>query len=313
MSEQIGHVKNPLTVISRFAAIAEISGTVVLPFIAPENQQTFIWFLMLFPALLVIAFFLTLNFNHKKLYAPSDYKDEKNFMDYLGIATPDETEEKLKGELKEDLEPDSAADRSGLTTSGSGEPETQASPRVSAEEQDITPPLAEPTGPGAPIPTQHFDVHGFKDQINRETLEDLRHIEHKSIMKLKVMTQIPFKTNVKFDIPELSSPLFFDAVGVRSNVVHLAEVKYFKSLPVPPRRFYGVFDEAHAAIQLVRNTADQDAVLHLVIIVDAPLNEREVYRIKDNVSLAAKRWDINFRLYIASREDLLTKLMPFAG
>jgi hypothetical protein len=80
MTEKIGLIKNPLTIIAIFAGIAEVSGTIVLPFVAVQNQQLFIWFLILFPSILVIAFFTTLNFNNKVLYAPSDYKDEGNYL-----------------------------------------------------------------------------------------------------------------------------------------------------------------------------------------------------------------------------------------
>jgi hypothetical protein len=80
MTEKVGLIKNPLTIIAIFAGIAEVSGTIVLPFVAAQNQQLFIWFLILFPSLLVIAFFTTLNFNNKVLYAPSDYKDEGNYL-----------------------------------------------------------------------------------------------------------------------------------------------------------------------------------------------------------------------------------------
>jgi hypothetical protein len=77
MLEKIAPVRNPLTIIAIFAGIAEISGTAILPFIAAENQGTYIWFLMLFPAALVILFFGTLNFNHRKLHAPSDFQNEE--------------------------------------------------------------------------------------------------------------------------------------------------------------------------------------------------------------------------------------------
>jgi hypothetical protein len=80
MTEKIGIIKNPLTIIAIFAGIAEVSGTIVLPFISQANQQTFLYFLIGFPILLVLAFFATLNFNHSVLYAPSDYKDEQNFL-----------------------------------------------------------------------------------------------------------------------------------------------------------------------------------------------------------------------------------------
>jgi hypothetical protein len=44
MVEKIGHIKNPLTVIAIFAALAEVSGTVVLPFLDKETQHVYVWF-----------------------------------------------------------------------------------------------------------------------------------------------------------------------------------------------------------------------------------------------------------------------------
>ncbi|MFC1655279.1 hypothetical protein ACFL3C_00230 [Patescibacteria group bacterium] len=83
MLEKFGPIKNPLTIIAIFAGIAEVSGTAILPFIDINNQNIFIGFLIVFPSILVILFFLTLNFNHKVLYAPSDYKNEENFVKTL--------------------------------------------------------------------------------------------------------------------------------------------------------------------------------------------------------------------------------------
>jgi hypothetical protein len=57
------------------------------------------WFVMLFPSILVIFFFATLNWNHKVLYAPSDYKDEGNFIK-LTKATPSEIKKKQKDEIE---------------------------------------------------------------------------------------------------------------------------------------------------------------------------------------------------------------------
>lgn len=80
----INHIKNPLTIIGIFAGIVEVSANLVLPFLDSPQQETYIWFLMLFPAALVLCFFGTLNFNHVVLYAPSDYKDDKGFMQANG-------------------------------------------------------------------------------------------------------------------------------------------------------------------------------------------------------------------------------------
>lgn len=101
MVEKIGTIKNPLTIIAIFAAIAEISGTAVLPFIATENQATYVWFLIVFPILLIVLFFLTLNLNHRVLYAPSDYQNEDNFLRSLPRATYAEKVLKIEAELAE--------------------------------------------------------------------------------------------------------------------------------------------------------------------------------------------------------------------
>lgn len=103
MQNKSGTVKNPLSVIAIFAGIAEISGTLVLPHIAAENQYLFIWFLMIFPFTLVVMFFLTLNWNYKVLYAPSDFKDEEHFMN-LQKASTSEVLDKMRKELAEEDE-----------------------------------------------------------------------------------------------------------------------------------------------------------------------------------------------------------------
>lgn len=80
MVENIKKVSNPLTIIAIFAALAEVNGTVAIGLVSSNLQPTFIWFIILFPTLLIIFFFLTLNFNPKVIYAPSDFQDETNFV-----------------------------------------------------------------------------------------------------------------------------------------------------------------------------------------------------------------------------------------
>ncbi|AZF38405.1 Phage protein [Pseudomonas sp. R4-39-08] len=80
MIEKVGHIKNPLTVIAVFAAIAEVSGAVVLPMVKESVQETYVWFLMGFPCFLVFLFFMTLWWRHHVLYAPSDFKEDESFM-----------------------------------------------------------------------------------------------------------------------------------------------------------------------------------------------------------------------------------------
>ncbi|WAJ38739.1 hypothetical protein OU800_05790 [Pseudomonas sp. GOM7] len=102
MQNKFGTIKNPLSVIAIFAGIAEISGAMVLPHIAPNNQELFIWFLMIFPFTLVILFFITLNWNYKVLYAPSDFQNEEHFVN-LQKASASEIFLKMENELNDDL------------------------------------------------------------------------------------------------------------------------------------------------------------------------------------------------------------------
>lgn len=80
----ISHIKNPLTIIGIFAGIVEISANIVLPLLDGFNQTIYLWFLMLFPTGLVAAFFAILYLKHGVLYAPSDFKDEENFVQIHG-------------------------------------------------------------------------------------------------------------------------------------------------------------------------------------------------------------------------------------
>jgi len=76
-------ISNPLTIVGIFSGITEIAGTTVIAFLSPELQAIFIWFVMVFPILLVVLFFLTWNFNPEVLYSPSDYRDDEAFLKML--------------------------------------------------------------------------------------------------------------------------------------------------------------------------------------------------------------------------------------
>ncbi|HCL3413514.1 TPA: hypothetical protein N2A55_004567 [Pseudomonas aeruginosa] len=85
MAKKYTHIKNPLTVIALFATCAEVGGTFVLPFLEGEVQERYVLFLMAFPVLLVLLFFLVLWQKHEVLYAPKDYRDDNNFLSAKGI------------------------------------------------------------------------------------------------------------------------------------------------------------------------------------------------------------------------------------
>lgn len=98
MLEKIPHIRNPLTIIALFSGITEVFGVLVLPLLFEKNQTVFMYFLMLFPVLLVVLFYGTLWFKHYVLYAPSDFKNEDNFV-RLFPSTFIEKNEKIKEDV----------------------------------------------------------------------------------------------------------------------------------------------------------------------------------------------------------------------
>lgn len=86
MLERFTKVDNPLTIIAIFAGITEVVSSISLPLLNHDTQQIIVWFIILFPIVLITAFFLTLNFNTKVLYAPADYRDEKHFLEVLNLS-----------------------------------------------------------------------------------------------------------------------------------------------------------------------------------------------------------------------------------
>jgi hypothetical protein len=60
IDETIGRVKNPLAMVAIFAALSELAMAYVIINLPERLQVIFIWFVMGFPAGLVLAFFFVL-------------------------------------------------------------------------------------------------------------------------------------------------------------------------------------------------------------------------------------------------------------
>ena len=74
-------VSNPLTIIAIFSGVAETLATVALVKLPLETQEIFVYFVMAFPAGIVLLFFFVLYFKNNVLYAPSDYDDQSHYLE----------------------------------------------------------------------------------------------------------------------------------------------------------------------------------------------------------------------------------------
>lgn len=84
-------ISNPMTVIALFATLSETSAAISLPFLESDERQVYIWFLISFPFYLLFLFFVTLNFNYRSLYAPSDFDKDKHFIKAMDTGEPGKT------------------------------------------------------------------------------------------------------------------------------------------------------------------------------------------------------------------------------
>jgi len=80
--------KNPIGVIGIFLVLTEAIASMVIVKSSLDSVQNtiLVLFIVLFPCLVLFVFYLLVTRHHEKLYSPSDYKDEKNFVNtYLSI------------------------------------------------------------------------------------------------------------------------------------------------------------------------------------------------------------------------------------
>lgn len=274
MVEKIGHIKNPLTVIAIFAAIAEISGTSVLPFISNENQSLYIWFLMIFPMFLVSAFFITLNINHRALYAPSDYKDERNFVNPYGNATPDEQGEKLREEVEE-LEAETSDSQSQSANTSQNDRAKKFGNYVSANE-----------------------IYRLK---HRQMMADITLAEKLAINKLSKELGIDFKTNARLEIPSMRVAAIYDGLGVGKGEVHAVEVKLFRNNHAPSR-LAKILEQSEIISENFKGFDPQEFTLHIFAVIDA--DEVDPNSVRDSITELAKRHKVRIKVHVTTLNDL---------
>jgi len=85
IDETIGRVKNPLAMVAIFAALSELAMAYVIINLPERLQVIFIWFVMGFPAGLVLAFFFVLYKKPAVFFSPGDYKKEELYVTSIGI------------------------------------------------------------------------------------------------------------------------------------------------------------------------------------------------------------------------------------
>ena len=77
--------RNPLGIIGlAFVLVYGIAGyTATSEVFQPDERKIIVYFLVAFPVLIIAVFFRLVTSHHTKLYAPSDFRDDANFLQSL--------------------------------------------------------------------------------------------------------------------------------------------------------------------------------------------------------------------------------------
>lgn len=205
-------ISNPLTLIAIFAGLAETTAVSVLPFLEPNIQSIFVWFVMLFPALLVGLFFAVLWWKSQNLYAPADYRDDSSYLHVHGT-------QRSSGQLASTNVTDDGV-RLDETASGAGNPVSYSAQiantttTTAAEGTNVTQstyPLSTP----APTPSLAQATLEFGEAVMAERLA----LEKLRAQRGGILTS-PATITVK------GIPYQFDGVLAQGKAINVIEVIY---------------------------------------------------------------------------------------
>jgi hypothetical protein len=189
---------------------------------------------MLFPFALISLFFITLNFNHRVLYAPSDFKDEDNFVNILkkssysevlefkkaeaDVALLDEVAEPMPPKIKSEAEPQPIDQTISDTASAPDQPVEQwiTSAETALLKLD-----------GATTRAQRNQMDLIARQISERRMLDSRFAERLALEKLENELGASIDRDMKIESGH--SRYHFDGVARRGSSLTAIEVKYFRS------------------------------------------------------------------------------------
>lgn len=205
MNNAKGLTRNPLGIIALFVSLIYgfaclVLSTSISNLVANNERLPLIWFIIIFPIIILIAFIYLVVNHHEKLYAPGDFRGDDAF-----IQTIDEN--KRKQRIQEEVENLEASPKS-VDSEQNEEPESNTT-------EDTT--IIKPSE----VKTE------IKSIPESALIKMYTNAEEWSINELSLKYKVPFKSQVKlrtqFDNFEL------DGYGTDSTSTYVVEVKFWQT------------------------------------------------------------------------------------
>lgn len=83
MIEKITKISSPLSIFLMFGVIIELGITALFPFLSPDERAIFLYFILIFPVLLLVTFIGLIVFRSSSLYGPSDFRTDEAYLQAL--------------------------------------------------------------------------------------------------------------------------------------------------------------------------------------------------------------------------------------
>jgi hypothetical protein len=278
--------RNPLGIIALFLllvyGIAGLVFSVAAKGLDVSERRPLVWFLVLFPALVLGAFIWLVARHHTKLYAPFDYSDSEGFFRALKGLTIDEQRAKLDAEVKS-LQVES---RDSEPTEANPSKRTKANGSVSTSSHGH-----EDTAGTPPPPARHDGVAPANELVEsspRELREAYVLAEELAFRKLEAEFGLSVQRHLRFQGREIDGLIL---TPVRATAV---EIKYVRSA----KNFLRISDMAISHLLAVEvgefGTLGPLRTL-LVVVLDTSPSGHD--RIREMLQRHVASRGINYRVY----------------
>lgn len=248
MNNAKGLTRNPLGIIALFVSLIYGFACLVLSTsIANLNNDSerlpLIWFIIVFPLVILVAFIYLVVNHHEKLYAPGDFRGDDSF-----IQTIDENKRKLKIRQEvENLESSPISDEQA---------DTNESPENNTEKiVDSSPELLKKD-----VPIQNSET-----PTEEELIEIYSNSEKWATDELSIKYNVSFRSNIKLQTQSATFEL--DAYGRKDKTTYIAEVKFWQSKRSNKRLKLSIQDFLSKKVSFQHAFKQKDSNLKIIIAV----------------------------------------------
>lgn len=284
-----GLARNPLGIIALFIALIYGFATLLLGAAAEKLVESergpLIWFIVLFPVMVLTAFYRLVTNHHGKLYSPGDYKDDKSFLNTLPPITPQAPSLR-----------DTRIDE-----------EVEAIVGTSATEEESAPPEATP--PSVPLESRAPSSRTLATERAGVRSE---YIQAEQLALRKISSQLGTEVHRQVTIDQDRSTAF-DGVAVSGNTMTFVEVKLLRRAFMPSAMVREALYRALIATERVRKDAPDLKFELIFAVVTAEMSKEDIQRAERQFLRLTQEAPITVKLQFFDVADLRREFPDIAA